>query len=40
MNQTLHPDWKPLPFWWEAAPLAPANAPLPKQVDVAIVGSG
>lgn len=40
MSQSLHPDWKPLPFWWEAAPLVPAEAPLPKRVDVAIVGSG
>lgn len=40
MSPSLHPDWKPLPFWWEAAPLVPAEAPLPKQVDVAIVGSG
>lgn len=40
MNPSLHPDWKPLPYWWEAAPLMPAEADLPAKVDVAIVGSG
>ena len=40
MNPTLHPEWKPLPYWWDAVPLAPADEPLPARVDVAIVGSG
>jgi len=40
MSQSLHPDWKPLPFWWEAAPLVQADTALPAKVDVAIVGSG
>lgn len=40
MNPSLHPDWKPLPYWWEAAPLMPAEVDLPAKVDVAIVGSG
>lgn len=40
MSQSLHPDWKPLPFWWEAAPPVPADGALPAKVDVAIVGSG
>lgn len=40
MQSTLHPDWKPQPYWWDAAPLLPANNALPRHVDVAIVGSG
>ena len=40
MSSTLHPAWKPLPYWWDAAPLAPADAPLLARADVAIVGSG
>ena len=40
MNSTLHPEWKPLPYWWEAVPPALADEPLPARVDVAIVGSG
>ena len=39
-SSTLHPDWKPLPYWWDAVPRAPADEPLPSRVDVAIVGSG
>ena len=39
-DKSRHPDWKPLPFWWEAAPLQPADDPLPTKVDAAIVGSG
>jgi glycine/D-amino acid oxidase-like deaminating enzyme len=35
------PDFKAAPYWWEAAPREPtAPAPLPSEVDVAIVGSG
>ena len=40
MSSTLHPEWKPLPYWWDAVPPAPADEPLPARVDVAIVGSG
>ena len=40
LSSTLHPRWKPLPYWWEAVPPAPADEPLPERVDVAIVGSG
>ncbi len=40
MDRSLHPDWKSTPYWWEAAPLLAADAPLPQSVDVAIVGSG
>lgn len=40
MSQSLHPDWTSLPFWWDEAPLVPADADLPERVDVAIVGSG
>ena len=36
----MHPDWKPLPYWWEAVPRVPANEPLPARADVAVVGSG
>jgi len=35
------PDFKPLPYWWDAAPRVPAEpAPLPQRADVVIVGSG
>ena len=40
MNSTLHPEWKPQPYWWDAVPRAAAATPLPALVDVAIVGSG
>lgn len=34
-------DFKDTPYWWEAAPPEPASdQDLPKQVDVAIIGSG
>ncbi|WP_299881752.1 FAD-binding oxidoreductase [uncultured Sulfitobacter sp.] len=34
-------DFKESPYWWEAAPPEPASEQdLPKQVDVAIIGSG
>ncbi|MGN6764500.1 MAG: NAD(P)/FAD-dependent oxidoreductase [Rhizobiaceae bacterium] len=36
----LHPDFKPSPYWWEDVPEIEASAPLPRKVDVAIVGSG
>lgn len=37
----LVPDFKPEPYWWEAAPLRPAAAAaLPRRVDVAVIGSG
>ena len=40
MNSTFHPEWKPLPYWWDAAPPSPADGPLPSRADVAIVGGG
>ena len=40
MSSTLHPEWKPFPYWWDAVPPAPADEPLPSRADVAIVGSG
>ena len=40
MSSALHPEWKPLPYWWEAVPPAPADEAFPARVDVAIVGSG
>lgn len=39
-DEVLTPDWKPLPFWWEEAPLVPAPAEVPTRCDVAVVGSG
>ena len=40
MSSILHPDWRPLPYWWDAVPPATADKPLPSRADVAIVGSG
>ena len=42
IDRTLfHPDYKPEPFWWEAARPGTAHATdLPKATDVFIVGSG
>jgi len=35
------PDYRPEPYWWDAAPLAPGDGVRPSErVDVAIVGSG
>jgi glycine/D-amino acid oxidase-like deaminating enzyme len=40
-EEILSPNFKPAPYWWEAAPPEDASAePLPDQVDVVIVGSG
>src|SRR5579885_1622311 len=41
-DDIFHPDFKPLPYWWEAwRPTAEgAEGPLPSQTDVAIVGAG
>ncbi len=41
-DDIFHPDFKPLPYWWEAwQPTAEgAEGPLPSQTDVAIVGAG
>lgn len=36
----LTQDFAALPFWWEDAPLRPADDPLPARADVAVVGSG
>lgn len=37
----FHPDYKPEPFWWEAArPGAAYSTDLPKSTEVFIVGSG
>ena len=36
-----HPDFRPLPFWWEAwKPEAEEPAALPRRVRVAIIGAG
>jgi glycine/D-amino acid oxidase-like deaminating enzyme len=40
LHRSLHPDWNPQPYWWEEAPPMPADAQLPAQADVAIVGAG
>jgi len=40
-NALLHPDFKALPYWWEAwRPNADGSADLPARADVAIVGAG
>jgi glycine/D-amino acid oxidase-like deaminating enzyme len=38
----FHPDFKPMPYWWEAwRPAADgAEVPVPSRTDVAIVGAG
>lgn len=38
----FHPDFKPMPYWWEAwRPTADgAEMPVPTRTDVAIVGAG
>lgn len=37
----FHPDFKPLPYWWEAwAPRREPLADLPAATDVAIIGGG
>lgn len=40
MPQSLHPDWKPAPYWWDAMPPQPAETALPQVVDVAVIGGG
>lgn len=42
MSQHLfHPDFKPEPYWWEAArPTVEGSRDLPAETDVLIVGSG
>lgn len=36
----FHSEWRPRPFWWEAAPPRPADGALPERADVVVVGSG
>ncbi|MEI6000385.1 FAD-binding oxidoreductase [Paraburkholderia bengalensis] len=36
----FHEDFRCDPYWWDAAPPETARAPLPGEVDVAIIGSG
>ncbi len=36
----FHQDFRCEPYWWDAAPPETARAPLPGEVDVAIIGSG
>ncbi|WP_108028845.1 NAD(P)/FAD-dependent oxidoreductase [Rhodovulum kholense] len=33
-------DYKPLPYWWEAAPPETGSDPLHAEADIAVVGSG
>src|SRR5690348_5535269 len=41
MAGIYHPDFKPMPYWWEAyRPTAQDPLDLPKSVRVAIVGGG
>src|SRR5882672_8511070 len=40
-NDVFHPDFKPLPYWWEAwAPHRETLVDLPAATDVAIIGGG
>ena len=41
-DTVFHPDFKPMPYWWEAwRPTAEGTeGPLPSRTDVAIVGAG
>src|ERR1700694_4675514 len=40
-SDTFHPDFQPLPYWWEAhAPSAGELADVPLEARVAIVGGG
>ena len=40
-SEIFHPDFKPLPLWWEDyAPAMSAGVDLPKEARVAIVGGG
>jgi glycine/D-amino acid oxidase-like deaminating enzyme len=40
-DMMLTPDFKSTPYWWEAAPRPDlGEKPLPKETDVAVVGSG
>lgn len=41
MSEIFTPDFKALPYWWEQTPRPRlTEAPLPRRVDVAVVGSG
>jgi len=41
MSSILHPQFKPTPYWWEAAPPTDeGSVELPARTDVAVVGSG
>lgn len=41
MNELFAADFKPEPHWWDAArPQSLPETPLPRKVDIAIVGSG
>lgn len=41
MTGALHPQFRDQPYWWEAAaPAATEPPPLPRRVDVAVVGGG
>src|SRR5438046_4223129 len=40
-SDIFHPDFQPLPYWWEAyAPAAGALVDVPREARVAIVGGG
>src|SRR5260221_14276875 len=41
LGGVFHPDFKPLPYWWEAwSPRREKLADLPAATDVAIIGGG
>src|SRR5215470_17983096 len=40
-SDIFHPDFQPLPYWWEAyTPAAGELVPVPREARVAIVGGG
>ena len=40
IQSVLSRDFKALPFWWEDAPLKPANAGVPAEADAVVIGAG
>lgn len=41
MSDIFHPDFKPQPWWWEAAPpTVEGSVPVPERADVGVVGAG
>ena len=36
----FHESFRCAPYWWDAAPPETARSPLPRHVDIAVIGSG